>query len=281
MSTVFYEKHVHNDLEFPFYFHPHLKVNTSHLPDEMHRFHWHESIEILLTIKGNNTVLDNGEIIDTVVNDIAIINSGNLHAIYSTDDTSVHQCLIIDKSYTDKFGISILDTSFKNHFRDDFITSAFQQIAQELEEKQDFYKENIKAIIIQILTHIYRNYRSQNKPIKQIDVTHKHEMTKNIIDFLHKNFTSDLKIDYIAAQLGYNPNYICHVFRNSTGLTIGDYIRELRCNYASKLLAAGDYSIRDIAEMSGFHTPSYFSKIYKRHTGNLPQEEKKAREQKI
>ena len=48
MQKQIYEKHIHDDPDFPFFFH----VRMQAVPYSPDLFHWHESIELLYVLEG-------------------------------------------------------------------------------------------------------------------------------------------------------------------------------------------------------------------------------------
>lgn len=64
-------------------------------------------------------------------------------------------------------------------------------------------------------------------------------------------------------------------FKAITGGSISDFIRKIRFKKAMDLLESGRYNVAEISVMTGFSTPSYFSKTFKKYYGYLPTEYKK------
>ena len=55
-----------------------------------------------------------------------------------------------------------------------------------------------------------------------------------------------------------------------TGCTVNEYINRVRINYAYKKLREEDLSVGEVSDACGFSDISYFTKIFKKHTGILP-----------
>jgi len=55
-----------------------------------------------------------------------------------------------------------------------------------------------------------------------------------------------------------------------TGQSPTDFVRTLRLKYAAKMLLEGTHSIVEIADATGFSSPSYFTRIFKSHFGKTP-----------
>ena len=71
-----------------------------------------------------------------------------------------------------------------------------------------------------------------------------------------------LRVSEIAAALSYNQNYLSTVFKRETGFTVGQYILSVRIQNACALASSGVSSVSDIAGMTGFSDPQYFSRVF-------------------
>jgi AraC-like DNA-binding protein len=84
--------------------------------------------------------------------------------------------------------------------------------------------------------------------------------------------SQELYIESIAERLDKSPTYISHVYKQRTGITILDKIVEVRLTRAKELLASTDLSVADISERAGFSSGSYFFKVFRKQTGQTPNE---------
>jgi AraC family transcriptional regulator len=62
------------------------------------------------------------------------------------------------------------------------------------------------------------------------------------------------------------------VFRQQYGCTVGDYVRKLRLDFASRQLATSSASLAAIALAAGFADQSHFTKAFRRASGMTPAE---------
>lgn len=60
------------------------------------------------------------------------------------------------------------------------------------------------------------------------------------------------------------------LFRQNTGLSPAEYIKNFRINRACAMLMSGDLSIAEISDMLGFDNVYYFGKVFKKFTGISP-----------
>lgn len=64
-------------------------------------------------------------------------------------------------------------------------------------------------------------------------------------------------------------------FKKYTGKTPGEYLAQLRIEYAKKLMSENNilnYNLAEIGVMSGYYDSHYFSRILKKNTGMTPVE---------
>ena len=69
----------------------------------------------------------------------------------------------------------------------------------------------------------------------------------------------------IAAELGYNPDYLGRVYRRVYGRTLTHTIHESRVTRACRFLIDSDMTIEEIAQACGFSDSDYFRRVFKRH----------------
>lgn len=94
-----------------------------------------------------------------------------------------------------------------------------------------------------------------------------------ILEYTEQNFTDpELSLSKIAEKLSYNPKYISHLFKKSMNIAYSDYLRDTRIKYAISLFNEGLDSVKNVALLSGFGDPLYFSNIFKKNIGISPRE---------
>lgn len=76
----------------------------------------------------------------------------------------------------------------------------------------------------------------------------------------------------IAEELQLHPSYLSNLFKKEVGINITQYIRERKIEEAKDLLLNTDHSISEIAEMLGYNSVSYFSKVFRKTTKISPRE---------
>ncbi len=94
------------------------------------------------------------------------------------------------------------------------------------------------------------------------------EAVKKILDAEYDN--KHLNVNEIADKLGISRVYLGVLFKKEYNISIKDYMLLKRMDYACRLLKTTNHSITKIAEMLGYTDATGFRKIFKKHTGMLP-----------
>ena len=89
-------------------------------------------------------------------------------------------------------------------------------------------------------------------------------------DLLHARFTENLTLEQIAMEVNIHPVHLATVFRQKYYCTIGECIRQLRIEYASREIERGKMPLANIALEAGFADQGHFSSTFKRLTGITP-----------
>ncbi|MDQ3748513.1 MAG: AraC family transcriptional regulator [Acidobacteriota bacterium] len=91
-------------------------------------------------------------------------------------------------------------------------------------------------------------------------------------ELIHDRFAESLTIGEIAHIVGVHPVYLVRVFRKHYRMTIGEYQRKLRIEFACRQISATDAPLSDIAIATGFYDQSHFYRTFKQFVGMTPTE---------
>lgn len=90
--------------------------------------------------------------------------------------------------------------------------------------------------------------------------------------YIHQHIDSDLSLNTLAQLVYLNPTYFSRLFKNATGVTLTEYLLQVRIETAKKLLLKPGKKIQDVTSAVGIDSPTYFARIFKKATGYTPQE---------
>lgn len=103
-------------------------------------------------------------------------------------------------------------------------------------------------------------------------VTQYSSLINRCVMLIRMHSSERYKLSDLAREMGYSPYYLSTRFKDETGRTIGEAIRESKIEYAKFLLTDTTRSVADIADLLGFANSSYFISLFRRRTGHTPKQ---------
>lgn len=133
------------------------------------------------------------------------------------------------------------------------------------EIKDVFFQQNLLQLF---LYDLYRQCKHNFIP-----VPHRlQEMERYLSSHLHE----DLTVETIATRFGISAPHFRTLFRKHFKVSPIHYLNTLRLNKAAQLLRFYPYSCKEVAELTGFRDPLYFSRCFSRFWGVSPREYKES-----
>ncbi|RVT96493.1 helix-turn-helix domain-containing protein [Mucilaginibacter limnophilus] len=139
-------------------------------------------------------------------------------------------------------------------------------------------------------THLFKTKHTQGGPVEQLLLQAYHQYIKQekgkkapawaialkemIQDQLDTSMSMSLQ--EVSEELKINPAYLSREFsKYFDNLTFGDYMRKMRIEKAMQLMQLSNYSLTEIAYLTGFSDQSHFNRTFKKQTGVTPSSYKK------
>lgn len=140
----------------------------------------------------------------------------------------------------------------------------FSSLCQTWLIKESGYILKTRAHAMYILSELFSILRYEHQ------VTNADTRVRRVIAYMTQNLGGDLTVNHLAELAQLNPVYFCALFRKSMGVSVNQYVRQLRMNQAEALLEEGSSSVSEIAEVCGYNDVYYFSRLFKQHKGVPP-----------
>ena len=97
-------------------------------------------------------------------------------------------------------------------------------------------------------------------------------MLSKVKGYLQNNYMYDVSLDSLGDILHISPSYLSSTFKKCFGVGFLDYLTELRVQAAKDLLADPLRSTAEVASLVGYESASYFTRAFKKKTGQTPTE---------
>jgi len=93
--------------------------------------------------------------------------------------------------------------------------------------------------------------------------------------YIAENYSRKISLTEIAHVSGFSAPYFSTIFKKETGENLSRYLSRLRVEKAEALLVGTNLPLNTISAACGFEDQSWFSKIFKSHTGMSPRSYRK------
>jgi len=95
-------------------------------------------------------------------------------------------------------------------------------------------------------------------------------VVRKAVDYIHSNLEKTLTLKEIAANIHVHPSHLSRKFKQDTGKSIIDYVNQKRVEEAMLHLQTGSATVTEIALIVGYNDLNYFTRVFKKFTGQTP-----------
>lgn len=92
----------------------------------------------------------------------------------------------------------------------------------------------------------------------------------SVVDVVARSAARALSVGERAAEVGLTSRGLGEAVRAATGLTVNDFVIEVRMSRAQTLLAETRLDVGQVAVRVGYEDPAYFSRVFRRRAGISP-----------
>ncbi|MDC7289349.1 AraC family transcriptional regulator [Blautia schinkii] len=261
--------------EFPFEFH---HIESSH-PRYVMSYHWHVEYEIIRILQGSLTVTLDEKSFTAGPGDVIFIHSGILHS--GLPDNCIYQCIVFDinaflkhNSVCAEYMQKIIHQEVMIYHRFTEKQPGIRTTVTSLFDAMWQKKPGYEMIVLGQFYHFFglifgNHYYLESMPKARRDYKRILQL-KQVLEFIEKNYTSQITLQELSASVSMSPKYFCRFFSEMTHQTPMDYLNRQRIEQACYQLSTTDDSITEIAYRNGFNDLSYFIRTFKKYKGITP-----------
>ena len=104
------------------------------------------------------------------------------------------------------------------------------------------------AIVYQIL------HCCQNREAGKVGNHIHYDRLKVVLEYLHENYAREITVEQAASMCGFSASHFMKLFRELTGSSFAQYVKNLRLEAAARQLRTTSKRIGEIAQEQGFHS---------------------------
>jgi len=225
-------------------------------------FHSHDKGHFVFVLKGEVDDSRKRQSYSRGPKSLTYLPAGEVHATGCSEGSEILQFVIDPEAFRqyENFGLKMDHAA-------ECSSSASQWLAMrmhsELIRKDDLSPLMLKGMGLELLA-------SMSREIAPSEMHEAPGWLRSAKDYLHAHFAENVSVDQLALAVSIHPAHLMRCFRRVYRCTIGDYIRNLRIDYARVLLLTSNASSSSIALLAGFSDQSHFIRAFKAATGMTP-----------
>ena len=284
--SAYQETKIHGTPGFPYIVYP--GILPEHISGIPH--HWHEEMEIIYVTDGMISVSVGNNEYALSVGDIILVHPQTIHAIRQHNgDSAIY--------YNILFRLSMLENAADDTCREKYLEPIYNRrlLMPEYLTPEHPLHSQIEPIIRKLTTepHYQRFHEELLIKARTFEMLHRilpfcekadiasanediaYEKLKRSLLYLEEHYADNITVEAIAAQSNYSASHFAKLFRQLTGDSFTQYLKNYRLEMAAVRLRNEKTKISEIALSCGFSNLSYFSRAFFEKYGLNPSDYRK------
>ena len=234
--------------------------------------HWHNFYEFELVLSGSGKHILNGKEYPLQRGSCWLTRLSDVHEGIVSDTANVYNVQFAPSRMPEEMlhRLSLSSDNFIVSFsKKEFLIAneLFKALFRLKDDKTKEGEEVSEYILSALLALFFRTYGSggskeTSSPLRIAET----------LSFIAENFRTRISLYDIAEALHTNKNYLCTYFKEKMGVSVMTYIRDMRLEYAVRLLKTTELRGIDIATECGYGSISHFLRDFKTKFGTTPKE---------
>ncbi|MFD1957361.1 helix-turn-helix domain-containing protein [Paenibacillus thailandensis] len=246
--------------------------------------HTHDGFEIYFFLAGNVHFIIGNEIYPLQPGDMLLISGDVLHQPNPAKDVPyIRSYINFTADYIQEMAGDELQSKLLNLFDHpngllirwgesgmNEVAGHFTAMLSEREKEGIGYEFMMQSLMVQLLLKIYRKSKDVYSHLTAPAQSQKETNVRRILKYLNQHYRTSISLEDLSETMHLNKYYMCHCFKEITGISINNYVTRKRIDEAKKLLRLSDEPVGILSEHLGFSTPIHFSRMFKQYAGISP-----------
>lgn len=246
----------------------------------------HQTFELLYVLLGHQTTEIDGTPMTYGANEMIIISPGTPHLNYNTSSkvAMTYFCFHFNIENLDVKSQIISTLSNRVIEAEDPLSRTTIQAVQEMlnttqnqhlssAEKEVHIEMAFLQFLIGLMNRIPHSSQNLNYSVREA------KMARDMAELINRNInrkqSRSISVNYICNRLSISTSYGQRVFKKVYGVTPLHQIEAQQCRKAKMLLGIPDYSVEEVAFLTGFKNFPTFSRQFKKWLGMPPSQYRK------
>lgn len=233
--------------------------------------HTHNFFEMEFALSGSVNHLINNQITTFQGGDIWLISPTTVHHFYGD---AVHPgveryLLLFDPTFISNtvwraIDVQTIPLCIHLEGKDfDTLQNMFQLLLSYADNQVLPRTEFVKWTLEWIILHLFKKHLlSKTAPVPS--------QLQPALVYIQTHFRENITINEVADVVHFSAEHFSRIFHKSIGMSYKDYILNLRLTHAYSILHAPNIKVGEACFQSGFNSPEYFSRAFKKKFGISP-----------
>ena len=239
-------------------------AKANYPPDLQVPTHAHENPSLYLVLSGRIGEKRGNKAVELKAGTVGFTPQDEPHSNYTKGIGS--QCFIIDskRQWLDSFREASLELNQNALFDGGLPVALARRAYHEFCCPDSLSPMVIEGLMLELLAEVSRQ---KTKPEGKCP-----RWLEQVKEKLQADFCEKISLTDLANTVGRHPVHLAAQFRKNYSCTVGDYVRQLRIEFACREIAASEKRLVEIALAAGFSDQGHFSRSFKALIGLTPSE---------
>lgn len=214
-------------------------------------------------LSGYLEIMRNGSDILIRTGDIFVLNKGDIVRVISSEENATLTVKFLTGEYQEEFPPFKLNIPLSMVYKKDgyeLVKNCMAYLYVEMIYPGDGSDYMIEGYSKRLIGLLYRYLGSTDEKEQAHAASDK---VKEIVSYINVNYAEKLSLDEIAEKFYSSKYYLAHSFKKQLGISIGNYIKEVRLFHSLRMLESTNDKIVTIALESGFPNVRSFNEAFK------------------
>lgn len=231
--------------------------------------HWHNSVELLRVERGRLQVILGEAKYFLEPGMFLIINSREIHSTFCGDDICL-EVLQVPYPFLKKYmpgqdGMRFYQAPIEQENRAGELLHRLNVMNQ---ERGPGFLLEFHAALFELLYLLQTEYRIPGEASEQEDRDRRRLIS--VMDYVNQNYREKITLEEAAELVALNKEYFCRFFKKNMGMSLMEYINEVRFSHVCEALAESDAGIMELLEEHGFTNYKLFRKMFRERYHSTP-----------
>ncbi len=253
-------------------------------------WHWHPEIELTLVMEGEIIYQANDSLYHLKAGEGLFCNTNVLHSGHGNGSAD---CSYLSVTFHPRllygYSSSVMQTKYMNHILKSPSLASIHLVSEKdwqrriLEGIEKIRLLNrghpaseelkIQIALLQIWQELYEHVEISETGFAENG--RDTERIRRIMEYIQAHYAEKITLEELAEQIHLCRSESCRLFKRYMKESMFDYLLDYRIERSLELLRRPELDVTQIAGQTGFTSPGYFSKIFKRKMGCTPLEYRK------